>query len=216
MIRVIQYSDVLCVWACVSQVRIDELRRNFGDQVEVEYRFMPVFGDVGGKIETMWSDRGGLPGYAAHVQDVAAGFEHIRINPRVWLDNTPASSLPAHLVLCGTRLIAGDDGVQTLLQRLRSAFFEDLVDISSGPALTEITADAGIDTDALHNVMESGRAHARLAADMAAAQTSGIKASPTLLLNEGRQMLAGNVGYRVIEANIRELLETPGDRQSWC
>ena len=35
-------------------------------------------------------------------------------------------------------------------------------------------------------------------------------------LNEGRQLLAGNVGYRVIEANIRELLDTPGDQQSWC
>jgi hypothetical protein len=37
------------------------------------------------------------------------------------------------------------------------------------------------------------------------------------LFNEGRQVLTGNVGYRVIEANVRELLRQPSDDQSsWC
>ena len=40
--------------------------------------------------------------------------------------------------------------------------------------------------------------------------------SPTLSLNEDRQRLAGNVGYRVIEANVRELLEGPAPEGSWC
>ena len=30
------------------------------------------------------------------------------------------------------------------------------------------------------------------------------------------QMLTGNVGYRVLEANVRELLHNPGGQQSWC
>jgi hypothetical protein len=34
--------------------------------------------------------------------------------------------------------------------------------------------------------------------------------------NEGRQRLNGNVGYRVLEANIRELLNHPAGEQSWC
>jgi hypothetical protein len=36
------------------------------------------------------------------------------------------------------------------------------------------------------------------------------------VLNEGRQHLNGNVGYRVIEANVRELLHKPADEMSWC
>ena len=32
---------------------------------------------------------------------------------------------------------------------------------------------------------------------------------PTCVLNEGRQLLFGNVGDRVLEANIRELLREP-------
>ncbi|MEA5480541.1 hypothetical protein VB774_23140 [Pseudanabaena galeata UHCC 0370] len=43
-----------------------------------------------------------------------------------------------------------------------------------------------------------------------------ISVSPTLIFNEGRQRLNENVGYRVIEANIRELLNNPEDEQSWC
>jgi hypothetical protein len=37
-----------------------------------------------------------------------------------------------------------------------------------------------------------------------------------LLFNEGRQRLTGNVGYRIIEANIRELLEGAPGQLSWC
>jgi hypothetical protein len=36
-------------------------------------------------------------------------------------------------------------------------------------------------------------------------------------LNDGRQKLYGNVGFRIIEANIQELLRAPvGDQASWC
>ncbi len=43
-----------------------------------------------------------------------------------------------------------------------------------------------------------------------------VTVSPTLIFNEGRQRLNGNVGYRVIEANIRELLHNPAGEHSWC
>jgi hypothetical protein len=43
-----------------------------------------------------------------------------------------------------------------------------------------------------------------------------IEGSPTYYLNQGRQKLYGNVGYRVVSANLRELLERPGHQASWC
>jgi hypothetical protein len=44
-----------------------------------------------------------------------------------------------------------------------------------------------------------------------------VKGSPTLILNQGRQKLYFNVGYRLIEANIQELLRQPNpDHASWC
>ena len=46
----------------------------------------------------------------------------------------------------------------------------------------------------------------------------GVQGSPTFVFNEGRQMLYGNVGYRIIEANLRELLSRPSAEgmPSWC
>jgi hypothetical protein len=35
-------------------------------------------------------------------------------------------------------------------------------------------------------------------------------------LDEGRQKLYGNVGYRIIEDSIHALLADPGERANWC
>jgi hypothetical protein len=44
-----------------------------------------------------------------------------------------------------------------------------------------------------------------------------IEGSPSFVLKEGRQKLYGNVGFRIIEANIQELLRVAdGDQASCC
>ncbi len=44
----------------------------------------------------------------------------------------------------------------------------------------------------------------------------GLKGSPSLVMNNGRQVLYGNVGYRIINANVKELLKRPDSEASWC
>lgn len=45
----------------------------------------------------------------------------------------------------------------------------------------------------------------------------GIEGSPSFVMNEGRQKRYGNVGFRIIEVNIEELLLSPDREQaSWC
>ena len=70
--------------------------------------------------------------------------------------------------------------------------------------------------DAIREPLEDGRAFAALAADYEAATRDQVKGSPTFVLNHGRQRLYGNVGYRIIEANIEELLRDRGEMASWC
>ena len=55
-----------------------------------------------------------------------------------------------------------------------------------------------------------------LSGDLDLARDNHVRASPTLLCNEGRQRLTGNVGYRVLVANVRELLQAPTGGQLWC
>ena len=67
--------------------------------------------------------------------------------------------------------------------------------------------------ECIHN----GTAFAKLAADYQDADKMRIEGSPSFVLNEGRQRLYGDVGFRIIEANIQELLRAPrGDQASWC
>jgi len=221
-IRITHFSDVLCLWAYISQVRVAELQSNFADDVAFDYRYFSVFGNVGSKMATQWADKGGLPGYAAHVQEVAAKFEHVRINGNLWTRGTPASAMPAHLVLCAARIVCGNDesvgneSVLALDNEIRRSFFEDATDISRTVALLEICAEQGMNTAAIEGALQSGAAHAALSSDMQQALEFGIRASPTLRFNEGRQILTGNVGYRVMEANVRELIRNPLDQHSWC
>jgi len=223
-VRIQHFSDVLCVWAYVSQARIDELKQHFGGQIEMDYHFVQVFGHAHQKLEDQWGPRGGVPAYGKHVQEVVAQFEHVPVHPDIWSKHRPRSSLPAHLFLYAIKLLdadtPGDDG-RSVFERaawaVREAFFKDLVDISQQCELLKIAEKLGLPTARIQQNLESGAAHALLSLDIAAARDRSIRSSPTFLFNEGRQVLTGNVGYRVIEANVRELLRAPSDHQSsWC
>jgi predicted DsbA family dithiol-disulfide isomerase len=74
-----------------------------------------------------------------------------------------------------------------------------------------------VDIDAIEHFMHSGSAFGRLAADYQDAEEMRIEGSPSFVLDEGRQQLYGNIGFRLLEANIQELLRAPrSDEASWC
>ncbi len=68
----------------------------------------------------------------------------------------------------------------------------------------------------IEKLIRSGAAFAALDDDLQIKEKYGVTGSPTLILNEGRQKIYGNVGYRVIEANVQELLNQPESQASWC
>lgn len=213
------HADVLCVWAYVSQIRLEELEREFGDEIAIEHHWLQVFGNVADKLYANWRDKGGTAGYSAHVKDIVARFGHVPVHPEIWQRETPSSSLPAHAALCAVRLLDADEGrcrVAPVAAALRRAFFCDLLDVSRRRNLLEIVETCGIPAPRIETLLDNGAAWAALSSDLDLAREQNVRASPTLIFNEGRQRLTGNVGYRVIEANVRELLQAPAGGQSWC
>ena len=91
-VKIQHFSDVLCVWAYVSQARIDELKQNFGAQVDMDYHFVHVFGHAHQKLQAQWSQRGGAAAYGKHVQAVVGQFEHVPVHPEIWQRDAPRSS----------------------------------------------------------------------------------------------------------------------------
>ena len=216
------FSDVLCVWAYIGQLRVDAVERTFGSQVRLRFRFCSVFGDAHHKIRMAWAQKGGFEGFNAHLRQAASDFPEIKLHPDLWLNVRPASSMSPHLFLSAVALAeaageAPSGAAEATAKAVRAAFFGDARDVARRAVLADIGAEGGLDVDRVNARIEDGSAFAALAADYHEAETNGIKGSPTWVLNDGRQNLYGNVGYRVIDANIRELLRSPTpDQASWC
>ena len=79
-----------------------------------------------------------------------------------------------------------------------------------------MASELKIDITALKEALDDGSAMAALSNDLHSARDTGVKGSPTWVLNEGRQLLYGNVGYRILSANIDELVNSPPAEASWC
>jgi len=221
-VPIVYFSDLLCVWAFIAQPRLDEIDAQFGDRVRVEARFCSVFGDTARKMATAWAAKGGYEGFNAHLRHVAAGFPEVTLHPDLWLSVKPASSTSAHLFLKAAQLAELDGelppgSADRLTRALRTAFFAEARDISTIQVQRVTAGAAGVALGAIETRIEDGRAFAALSSDYSDAESMGLKGSPSLVLNEGRQTLYGNVGYRIIEANIQELLRAPNpDHASWC
>jgi len=225
IVDVTHFSDVLCVWAYISEARINALKEKFGDLLRLNYRFCSVFGDTAGKIKSTWKDKGEYHGFNAHLRRVAEKFPHVGIHPELWLKTRPMSSASPHLFLKAVQQLerpsASLAGAASMFEQMtsafRGAFFRDCRDISRWSVQCEIARRLGAEIDAIEELVHSGAAFAALAADYQDADKMRIEGSPSLVLNEGRQKLYGNIGFRVIDANIQELVREPrAEDASWC
>ncbi len=230
-IKIEYFSDVLCIWAYGGQVRMDELKQTFATDIEIEYRFVPIFGAGKQHVENVWKDEGGLKGFNAHLQQVAKNWDHISVSDELWLSVSPQSSTAVHLYLKAIQLLEKKSGscyqalpefngrtrFEQAIWLYRDAFFRLGKDISQRQVQNEIAQQLDYSLDSVLALLDSGEAFAALHADDVAKQSYNVPGSPTLVLNEGRQMLYGNVGYRIIDANVRELLHNPVQGEaSWC
>ncbi|MGB8901557.1 MAG: hypothetical protein WCC90_20960 [Methylocella sp.] len=91
-VQIKYFSDVLCIWAYVSQARVDAIKSKFGDAIAVEHRFCSVFGDTVQKINSSWKDKGGYEGFNAHLRQVAGKFPHVAVHPELWMKTRPVTS----------------------------------------------------------------------------------------------------------------------------
>ncbi len=226
-IRITYFTDVLCIWAYASEARLEEVGKTFGDQVIIEPRFCSVFGDTRGKMASVWKTRGEYKGFNAHLQDVANQFPHIEVHKEIWLSTRPLSSTSIHLFLKAVEASSTGDGQTSDTQsrelfnqtasELRRAFFRDCKDISRWDVQCAVAEPLGVSIGGVEDCIKSGEAFALLAGDYQMAETMRIEGSPSLVLNEGRQKLYGNVGFNLIKANIEELLRSPdANFASWC
>jgi len=210
------YSDILCVWAWIAQRRIDELNKQLGDKIELKYHYLDVFGDAANKVPTQWQDRGGYDGFSTHVVEAASIYEDAHINVDIWSKVRPTSSANPHLVLKAIELTYSCKQSIEFALKFRQAFFIEAINISHLEVLFAIIEDAGLDSMQVNKAILDGNAMASLMQNYQQAKALSLKGSPSYIIDNGRQTLYGNVGYRVLLANIEEQLNKPESEASWC
>lgn len=229
-IRIHYFTDVLCVWAYLAQIRLDELIKNYSTEIEISYNFMPIFGCTKNRIGDGWKDKGGFEGFSKHMHKVVKDYPHIELHKDIWTRNTPKTSATSHLFIKAVQCLVDNGsisndcqencGQQTILEdfiwQVRLAFFKDLRDVSQMDVLMDIAKSMNLPTNKIQEVLDDGSALAELFLDIELRDEFNIDGSPTYILNEGRQKLYGNVGYRIIEANLLEILKQPETEASWC
>jgi predicted DsbA family dithiol-disulfide isomerase len=210
------YTDILCVWAWVAQRRIDELNEQLGEKIEIRHYYVDIFGDVAGKIDMQWKQKGGYAGFASHVQESVKAYEDAPVHSGIWTEIQPATSANAHLILKAIEIAYGKRRSIDTALILRNAFFVDALDIGNLDVLRDLVNANGLDHNVISSMTSDGTAMAALMSDYQESKRQNIKGSPSYVIDGGRQVLFGNVGYRVIHANIEELLKHPQDEASWC
>lgn len=201
------YSDILCVWAWIAQRRIDELNNTLSNKIELRYHYLDVFGDASNKIPNQWAERGGYAGFAKHVIDSAAPYPDAPINADIWHKVRPNTSANAHLVLKAIELSYGKDKSIEMALLIRQAFFIDGQDIAQFSLLFSLLERVDINYKLINKAIYDGSAMASLMADYQHAKTLSLKGSPSYIIDNGRQVLYGNVSYRVLLVNIEEHLK---------
>jgi predicted DsbA family dithiol-disulfide isomerase len=210
------YTDVLCVWAWIAQRRVDELNATSGSKIQFRHRYVDLFGDTATRINEQWSERGLYEGFCEHVCEVAAPYSTAPVNPLVWRKARPATSSNAHLVIKAVELAHGADAGICFALAVRKAFFIDALDIGNLELLLALANQQDFANEPVKEAINNGAAIASLMSDFHAAKSQGIKGSPSYVIDGGRQTLYGNIGFRVLHANISELLNHPSGEASWC
>lgn len=224
------FSDVLCIWAYTAQIRVDELRRQYSDRIQLSYHFVPVFGCTAHRIGEGWKEKGGFEGFGQHMQSVCEQFHHVELNKRIWRGEVPASSSSCHHFIKSVQLLEqkgvidhkgheefeGRSLFEELLWRTRLAFFRDARNVADLSCLFDLSDELELPADRIRAQLENGEAMAALCRDVELRDEFKVEGSPSYVLNEGRQKLYGNVGYMAIAANVEELLNRPAGQASWC
>lgn len=217
VIKIEYFSDILCIWAYIAQQKMDKLKQEFSNKIEVSEHFLPVFGAVDKKMHDNWQSKGGVSAYSQHVKEVANDYKDVYVAKNVWLKNTPTSSINSHIFIKAAEISLKNQGgsseeisskLSELIWQVRVSFFKNTVDVSNIKELLTIATSIGLKANEIPLIIGSGEAVAALDKDRQIKEQYDLKGSPSLIINEGRQILYGNVSYEVIAANVSALLQS--------
>ncbi|MHA7772799.1 DsbA family oxidoreductase [Roseibium sp. M-1] len=207
-------SDVMCPWCYIGKRRLEAALRSV-PQLNILVRWHPFQIDAtlpktGKDRKQYLSDKfGGLERADAFYSQIrAAGqeegipfaFEDIKLSP---------NTLDCHRLILWSK---ADDLQDEVVELLFKAYFLDGEDLTDPAVLVRISADAGMQSDLVEQLLETETDLDKVEAQIANAQTSGITGVPCFII-DGRFVLAGAEKAETIAAALLHAEETRANPQ---
>lgn len=212
--RVEIWSDVVCPWCYIGKRRFDEaVARVMADpdvalDLEVVYRPYQLdptapFGSTQPVAETYAKKFGGperAEQILSHVTNVAAesGIE-FRMDQAL-----RANTLTAHRVIWFAGHTRGGDVQAAVKERLLRAYFTEGADIGRDETVIACAVDAGLDRDAVTELLAGDGGVGEVREELAQAASHGITAVPTYVV-DGQWAIPGAQDVEVFERILRKL-----------
>ena len=215
------WSDPLCIWAFVSEPRLQGVLRDRAELLRVTHRLVVVFGSVPWRFrEGPWVEPGPA-GRAVATRTIAQRFGRDDVTGQVWTDDAPASSwAPAAAIKAAFAQEAAQESATGSAEAyqcaLRDAFFVDNRNIARRRVQLEVAEALGLRVADLEQRLDDGAALAAVWEDQRRKDERYIQGSPTYVFDDGRALLYGNVAPGILEHTVDELLRGLNPGGSRC
>lgn len=202
-------SDVMCPWCFIGKRRLEAALQSV-PQLNVDVRWHPFQLDatlpMSGKDRQQYlNDKFGGKDNADAVysriraagaeEGIDFAFDKIKLSP---------NTLDCHRLILWSR----SDNVQSdVVERLFRAFFLEGEDLTKASTLVRISAEAGMQSDLVEQLLETDTDLDKAEAQVAKAQEAGITGVPCFIV-DGRFVLAGAEKAETIAAALLHAEET--------
>jgi len=183
-IPVLFFHDVLCAYCGITAERLSQLRREFGELLDISLRAYPLRLD-----DKVLTDKD-LRRLARHVRIASREPEGTGYSAGIWLNgDPPPSSLPPLIALEAARA-QGPAAQEALASRLRSAAFRAGLNVCRRDVILEAAVAAGLDVSRLASSLDLRSSARAVESSHQDAVGHGVRAIPSVVVGE-EWMLTG-------------------------
>ena len=203
-VKAVIYSDYLCPWCYVASTRLQRIKAEYGDRVEVIWQSFPLI-------------RGEIPGrrftarFAQSWERARREEESLQFNPWDQSRDLPRSSMPAQEAAKCAEL-QGEEASRRLHFLLMQAYFQEGKDISQHEVLISLTQRTQLDLERFIFDLNSGMQKEKVLHEYNVARAKeGISGIPTAIF-DGQFRLESAVPMEVYRHVVDKLLlQMPGE-----
>jgi len=215
------WSDPLCIWALVAEAKLESLLAEFGQQLVVDHRIVPVFGSIAWRFaKGPWAAEG-IDGRVLATRRIAEQAGRSDVSGECWRKAMPASSWPVAAAIKavfglenGARLPTGSGA--RYQYALRTRFFVAEENVARRDVQLLVAEEHGLPRGPIEQRLDDGSALAAVWEDHAEKERLKIQGSPTYVFDGGHAMLYGNFGYGMLRSTVEELVHGIRPGRSAC